>query len=193
MNLNEEYWTGRYRQNQTGWDLGEISPPLKNYIDQLENKKIKILIPGAGNAYEAEYLFSHGFKNVFVLDFAIEPLDALIQRLPDFPKENLVHKNFFELDDSFDLILEQTFFCALNPSQRNNYILKMADLLKPGGKLTGVLFNISFSHPGPPFGGSKEDYLELFEPVFEIQILETCNNSIGPRRENELFFIFKKK
>jgi methyl halide transferase len=52
----ENYWTNRYETASTGWDLGEPSMPLKTYIDQLENTAIKILIPGAGNAYEAEYL-----------------------------------------------------------------------------------------------------------------------------------------
>jgi len=61
MSLNTEsenkYWTNRYNSDKTGWDLGEPSQPLTQYIDQIKNKEIKILIPGAGNAYEAEYLF----------------------------------------------------------------------------------------------------------------------------------------
>ena len=60
MNNNEfteEYWTNRYQNNDAAWDLGAPSGPLKEYIDQLNNKELHILIPGAGNAYEAEYLF----------------------------------------------------------------------------------------------------------------------------------------
>lgn len=193
MNLNEAYWEGRYRDNQTGWDLGEVSPPLKSYIDQLENRDIKILIPGAGNAYEAEYLFSRGFKNIYVVDLAKAPLENFQKRRPEFPVKNLLHKDFFELADSFDLILEQTFFCALLPEQRKGYAIKAANLLKPGGKIAGVLFNQKFPHSGPPFGGKKEDYIKIFSPQFEIKVLETCNNSITPRMGNELFFIFKKK
>ncbi|SHI83533.1 Thiopurine S-methyltransferase (TPMT) [Algibacter luteus] len=52
----ENYWTQRYNERQTGWDVGKPTTPLKTYIDQLKNKSLKILIPGAGNAYEAEYL-----------------------------------------------------------------------------------------------------------------------------------------
>ncbi len=69
-NLNRKYWENRYAKNDTGWDLGKISTPLKTYFDQLENKNLKILIPGAGNAYEAEYLHQKGFKNVFVVDIS---------------------------------------------------------------------------------------------------------------------------
>ena len=74
LNLSPEYWSNRYQTNDFSWDIGEISTPLKEYIDQLSDKNIPILIPGAGNAYEAEYLHHKGCKNVFVLDYALEPL-----------------------------------------------------------------------------------------------------------------------
>ena len=68
--LSDNYWNNLYLKNEFKWDLGAISSPLKTYIEQLNNKDLKILIPGAGNSYESEFLFSNGFKNVVVLDFA---------------------------------------------------------------------------------------------------------------------------
>ncbi len=65
--MSKEFWENRWQTNKTGWDLGEISPPLLNYINQLTNKELKILIPGCGNAYEAEYLYANGFKNTFIV------------------------------------------------------------------------------------------------------------------------------
>lgn len=192
MNMDETFWANKYQEKQTGWDLGTVSPPLKKYIDHLQDKNMKILIPGAGNAYEAEYLFSLGFSNVYVLDLAKEPLVNFLQRRQDFPKEQLLHQDFFKLEDSFDLILEQTFFCALLPETRKDYAQKANELLKPGGKVAGVLFDVEFPHSGPPFGGKREDYLEIFSPKFEIKVFEPCNNSIPPRSGSELFFIFKK-
>ena len=59
--FDREYWTGKYLQQETGWDMGGVSPPLKTYADQLPSREMQILIPGAGNAYEAEYLFHQGF------------------------------------------------------------------------------------------------------------------------------------
>ncbi len=103
---------------ETGWDLGAVSPPIKAYIDQLNDKNISILIPGAGNAYEAAYLFEQGFKNITVLDLAIKPLKNLKERVPDFPEHQLLHQNFFDHKGQYDLIIEQTFFCALDPSLR---------------------------------------------------------------------------
>lgn len=191
-NLNKKYWSTRYQRNETGWDLRTISPPLKKYIDQLEDKSIKILIPGAGNSYEAEYLHKNGFNKVYVLDIAHEPLENLKRRLPSFPEDHLIQYDFFNYEGNFDLILEQTFFCALDPKIRKMYVCKMNSLLNQGGKLVGLLFDKEFESPGPPFGGNKEEYLSYFSPYFDIMVLEPCNNSIGPRMGSELFFIFKK-
>ena len=60
--MNKEYWEGRYQSNETGWDVGKITTPLKDYIDQIENKELKILIPGAGNGYEFDYLIQKVLK-----------------------------------------------------------------------------------------------------------------------------------
>lgn len=142
--LEEEYWTERYNSKQTGWDIGYVSTPIKEYIDQLEDKNLRILIPGGGNSYEAEFLFDQGFQNVFVVDISKVPLNNLLQRKPDFPKNQLLHQDFFKLNDCFDLIIEQTFFCALNPNLRKNYADKVYELLQTGGRMAGLLFNILF-------------------------------------------------
>lgn len=191
--MNKDFWEQRYKNQQTGWDIGHISTPIQEYIDQLQDKQMKILIPGAGNAYEAEYLFRNGFENVHVLDIASDPLQNLKKRIPEFPFQNLHQTNFFQHTGKYDLIIEQTFFCALEPKIRASYAEKIAELLKPDGIVSGVLFNFEFKNDGPPFGGSKDEYLTYFSPHFDIEILEECYNSIPPRAGNELFFKFRKK
>lgn len=191
--LDATYWNDRYQQQQTGWDVGYVSTPLKEYIDQLSNKDIAILIPGCGNSYEAEYLLQQGFTNITLID--ISPL--LTQQLGEKFSEymgnqlNIITGDFFALEGQYDLILEQTFFCALEPSLRDEYVRKMHSLLKPGGKLVGVLFDRMFEG-GPPFGGSQEEYKGLFAPLFNIQVLAPCYNSIKPRTGTEVFMIAQK-
>lgn len=185
--LEENYWTERYGRGETGWDIGYPSTPIKEYIDQLEDKDVKILIPGAGNAYEAEYFWKQGFKNVRVLDISTLPLEHLKERVPDFPEEQLIHSDFFDHSGEYDLIIEQTFFCALNPELRPKYVEKAAELLKPTGKLVGLLFHVPMNSDRPPFGGSREEYQKLFAGSFDISIMETAYNSIGPRMGSEVF------
>jgi hypothetical protein len=187
MNLDKDFWNDRYVGKQIGWDLGAPSAPLKEFIDTLTDKSIRILIPGCGNAYEAEYLHQQGFDNVFVIDFAPLALKGLQERVPEFPKDHLVLGNFFEHQSEYDLILEQTFFCALNPDLRTTYAKKMSELLTPKGKLAGVMFNHALTEKGPPFGGSVDEYSGYFENDFEIKSLAPCENSIKPRLGSELW------
>jgi len=190
--LSADYWSSRYQNEMIGWDVGDITTPIKEYIDQLNDKSLRILIPGAGNGHEAEYLHNQGFNNVWVCDIANEALENLSNRCPSFPKDHLIHSDFFKLESTYDLVLEQTFFCALNPTKRSEYIDKMSQILNTNGKLVGILFGIEFPFDGPPFGGNIEDYGKIISSKFDIMTLAQCHNSIGPRIGNELFFIAKK-
>lgn len=190
--LNKEYWENRYENDDAIWDIGHISTPLKEYIDQLENKDLKILIPGAGNAYELDYLIEKGFQNVFVIDYAQQPIDAIIKRNKAL-ENHLICDDFFNHTETYDLIIEQTFFCALQPNLRANYVSKIHDLLSEKGKIAGLLFNFPLTEAGPPFGGSHEEYVNLFSEKFSLKTLEPAYNSIKPRANKELFFTFEKK
>lgn len=193
MQLDSQYWNSRYIDNDFGWDAGDVTTPLKTYFDQLKDKSIKILIPGAGNSYEAEYLFNKGFKNVFVLDFADAPLKNIKERCKDFPSQHLIKDDFFNHGGQYDLIIEQTFFCAIDPKLRADYAKHMHALLKPKGKLVGVLFDTVFEKEGPPFSGNKEEYVKYFTPYFNFNTFDLCYNSIKPREGRELFINFSKK
>ena len=192
MVLNKEYWENRYKSATTNWDIGEISTPLKAYIDQLKNKTVRILIPGAGNGYELDYLIENGFQNVFVIDYAKHPLDAILKRNKSLEK-HVILDDFFNHNGSYDLIIEQTFFCALQPILRPNYVAKMHNLLSEKGKISGLLLNFPLTEEGPPFGGSVEEYVNLFSNRFSIKTLDLAYNSIKPRANKELFFTFEKK
>jgi len=190
--LNADYWDARYLNDDDGWDIGTVSPPLKAYIDQLSDRNLRILIPGAGNAHEAEYLQAKGFANVYVLDIATVIFDNIRERVPSFPENRFIQEDFFAHRGQYDLILEQTFFCALDPALRKSYVSKMHTILKPGGKLAGVLFNKPMNADQPPFGGTVEEYEGLFFPAFQKRVFEPCYNSIERRAGLELFMILEK-
>ena len=191
--LDRFFWESRYQNNMTAWDLSKISQPIKSYIDQVTDKAISVLIPGAGNAYEAEYLWKNGFKNVYLLDIAKTPLLNFKSRVPSFPNNQCLNIDFFRLEQKFDLIIEQTFFCALEPKFRKDYVAKMNDLLNDNGKLVGLLFDFELTESGPPFGGNRDMYKNYFSKTFDIKLLENAYNSEASRANKELFFIFEKK
>lgn len=187
MQLDHTFWNDRYLTGETGWDLGGPSTPLKEYLDQLPDKDLRILIPGGGKAWEAEYAHRLGFKNVLVIDLTDAPFKELLDRCPVFPKEHLIVGDFFAHQGQYDRILEQTFFCALDPALRSRYVRHMPTLLAPGGKLVGVLFDDPLNTDKPPFGGSRAEYEHVFAGHFASVSFTPCHNSIAPRAGRELW------
>lgn len=191
--LDDAYWNNRYLEDNTPWDLGDVSPPLKSFINSLSGKNQRVLIPGAGRGYEPIYMHRAGFSHVVVCDWSEAALKSLTEKEPSFPQANLVCADFFELQGTFDLLLEHTFFCAIAPARRSEYVQKSWELLRPGGMLAGLFFAHEFPIEGPPFGGTKEEYEALFSPGFKIEQLSLAENSVKPRAGNELLVQFTRR
>jgi SAM-dependent methyltransferase len=192
--LDAVFWNERWKNKETGWDLNAVSPPLKLFFETIQEKTSSILVPGCGSAYEAEYLLENGFENITVIDISPSLVEQLLVRLSKYAGKELtvICGDFFKHTGKYDFIIEQTFFCALEKNRRKEYVAKMQTLLKEQGRLAGLLFNKEFEN-NPPFGGSKEEYQQLFSSSFEIVQMEPCTTSIGPRLGAELFFELKNK
>jgi thiopurine S-methyltransferase len=187
-----DYWEQRYENKTDKWDLGHVSEPLRNIIDTIGNKNYRILIPGAGNAYEAEYLIKSGFTDVTVLDLAATPLLQLKKRLHPREQIKIVQQDFFDHVGTYDVILEQTFLCALEPRFRKSYIIKSHELLKKDGFIQGVLFNFQSKRNEPPYTATLKEYENLFRKRFEIVKLENCLTSEPSRQGKELIIKMKR-
>lgn len=190
--FNQEYWNIRWENEETGWDLGKVSTPIADYFLQAKDLEMKILIPGCGNAHEAQFLLDKGFTNITLLDISPKACEILSKKFPP-EKVNIVCEDFFNHQGKYNVIVEQTFFCALHPDFRKKYVEKMHELLAEKGKLLGLMFVKNFGNPFPPFGGSLEEYRNLFQKDFYIKILEPCKNSILPRKNTEAFFLFVRR
>ncbi|HMS70162.1 MAG TPA: methyltransferase domain-containing protein [Saprospiraceae bacterium] len=189
QNLDSTYWNSRYIEENTPWDIGYPSPALVNYLHSHAKPGTKILIPGAGNAYEASWLIENkqGFE-LTIVDLSIDLVEKLQRKFEQFPNIKVICLDFFELKGTYDLILEQTFFCAIDPSLRNSYLAKMKSLLSPKGKLAGLLFNVEFVKAGPPFGGNSKEYITSFNQYFTEYFIDYYPHSIPQRSGNEIFF-----
>lgn len=191
--LDRDFWNTRWENHQTGWDTGRASPAIAKYADQLANKNIAILIPGCGNAYEAEYLARKGFLDITLVDIAPKAVSILKEKFKNIRQVQVFCEDFFQHCGKYDLILEQTFFCALPPEQRDSYAEKAASLLKNQGRIVGLLFDREFDRPGPPFGGSEVEYRKIFMSLFTIRTMGRCYSSIPERAGSELFINLIKK
>ena len=192
-----QFWNDCYINHDIGWDLGGITPVFKDWANSLTAKS-NILVPGSGNSYDALYFASLG-HNVLAIDFSKEAINRVRDRASKNNIEiNLLNCDFFDLDityyNSFDYIIEYTFFCAINPKNRLNYIEMVHSLLKTSGKLVGLFFplNKEKMDGGPPFGVSLKEIEDNFCKKFKL--IKTFKHplSIKARFENEQYFEFQK-
>ena len=156
--MEANYWSERWQRGETGWDAGKETSPLIRFLNGLSDRRKRLLIPGAGSGWEVEYLWRNGFEEVHALDVAPEAWDVFHERVPDFPSSHWHISDFFSFEQSFDVILEQTFFCAFDPSLRAEYVVHMHRLLQPKGRLCGLFFEFPLTLEGPPFGGDRKEY-----------------------------------
>lgn len=192
--LNAQYWEQRYKEGNIPWNTGTVTPALINFLADYP-RDTSILIPGVGTSREGIELAKMGFTNITFNDFSSHALDLLREDMDKEGFGNLFQYSpgdFFELQGEYAIVLEQTFFCALDPSLRASMVKKVYELLLPGGLWFGVLFRTEFDRPGPPFGGTEKTYKELFSKILNIEKISICKGSIPPRDGNELFFICKK-
>ncbi|WP_434352537.1 methyltransferase [Psychrobacter sp. HD31] len=179
-----EFWDLAYSKAKPRFDHGQVLPAVKRYFSQPDiDKSVNILIPGAGNAYEAEFLHQQGYKNVYVVDFAPTPIANFRHRVASFPYERVMKVDFFELADitpdfkhKFDYIIEKAFFCAITPDLRKKYVNTMYHLLKHKGVLFGIFVieesaSDQESYLYPPYTCTFEDYKALFMSQFNIKVL----------------------
>lgn len=185
--LDQAYWNSLWEKEETGWDIGKASPAIADYMAQYPLKEASILLPGCGNAYEAEYLIANGFAHITLIDIAPKAVESLKLKFAHLPQVRVMCEDFFLHQGKYDVIIEQTFFCAIPPNRMKEYAEKAASLLKENGKIIGVLFDRTFGHQGPPFGGCPCKYKPLFEPHFAIHKMEKCYNSIPQRADTEVF------
>ena len=78
-------------------------------------------------------------------------------------------------------------------NKRLDYISKMSELLVDKGKLVGLFFDNNFRDESPPYGATKNQYIDLLSLSFNIIIFEKCFNSIPSRSNNEFFCVAEKK
>ena len=151
-----------------------------------------LLIFSFGFSQTAEEYLTSGMNKARTKDYK-QALSDFSNRVPDFPSKNLLDTDFFKLEDSFDLIIEQTFFCAIDREKRKQYAKKMSELLKQNGKLVGLLFDDPLYEEHPPYGGNKKEYSSYFDPYFKFKVFDLASNSIKERSGRELFMILERK
>lgn len=169
-----QHWLDRWKEGDTPWDFGRTHPWVEHLAPQLPSGRV--LVPGCGTGYDVMTFVQASPARVGVgLDLsplACKRAEALRDELGvAVERAQFRVADFFEYDDGspFDLVYDHTFFCAIPPSWRPNWALKMASLVATGGFLFTLMFPVKGSgtgaEGGPPFSVSHEAYASVLEPV----------------------------
>lgn len=191
----QEDWQRHYDENDMGWDLGQVAPPFVRLWEEGKLPLGKVLVPGCGRGHEVLFLAGNGFK-VTGVDYSEGAVTYLKKSLIEQDLEGqILHQDFFSLDDShdavYDLVIEQTFFCAISPRQRQSYVQHVARMLKPEGMLVGLFYHTD-KEGGPPYNTTLEDIETHFSGDFKILKIEKSADSAEQRKNKEWLAILKK-
>jgi len=196
------FWAELYRIGDTGWDQGGPSPGLVDFMKEQAGAPDPVLpcagralVPGCGLGHDARALAAANFEvlGLDVVERAIREATRLaeLEKLDNLRFERADFLNLpAPMRGPYDLIFENTFFCAIDPEHRERYVEIAADLLKPAGFLLGVFYNIQ-PESGPPFGATRGELIERFESRFQL-VLDHIPRSISRREGKEILMLWRR-
>jgi methyl halide transferase len=199
-----EYWSERYNSNTYNWDLRKetqvfVALREKNLLDKpTSSNPLKVVIPGCGFGYDAIGFAKAGY-DVTAVDFAPEALDVLASNaLNEGVEVSLLCRDIFDLGklypQEFDIAVEYTCYCAINPTRRDEYVSMLASITKRGGVLAGLFFPFENTpHISPPFSVQLDEITSRFEQAeFSLIHNEEPSESHPARAGRERLLLFKR-
>jgi SAM-dependent methyltransferase len=187
-------WEARYQSGDMPWEKGAPSPGLVDFLaghGDLTGKTV--CVPGCGTGHDVREWAKAGFE-VYGYDLAPSAIRLSVERTQAAGLRVEFRLGDFLRDEPpflFDWVFEHTLFCAIDPSERETYVLATLRWLKPGGQYLAVNYLIP-DQDGPPFGTTREEVVERFSPHFEL-LSEWTPRSYPNRTGLERMFWWRKK
>lgn len=196
------FWEDIYSSGRAGWDLGTPTPVFQRLLSEGAVPPGRVIVLGAGRGHDAREFARRGFE-VIAVDFAADAVEAMRAALTPVAHHEILHHDLFQLpsglDATFDVVLEYTCYCAIDPSRRAEYADVVARLLKPGGHYVALAFPLNAhtgvdAHAGgPPFAVSAQELIDLLTARgLELVRREMPRDSIKPRRGREELIIMQR-
>lgn len=199
MTSTSEDWAQRYATRDTPWDLGDAHPEIVARIAAglvpASASSARAWVPGCGRGHDALALARAGWR-VSAMDFADATQGDLNLRLAEFGGRFLLGDVLESaLEERFDLVLDHTFFCALDPRLRARWGAAIGRSLAPAGRVCALVFPVGkpASEGGPPYGCSTQDLQAALGPEFRAQLDEPCLHRAQKRSWAERWAVFARE
>jgi len=192
MSIN--YWENRYQTKDMTWEKAAPVPGLVDFLAEHPHlPRETICVPGCGTGNDVCALAAAGFQ-AFGYDFAPSAITLATEKIKAAKLRAKVALADFLHDEppqKFDWLFEHTLFCAIQPSERDNYVRAVRRWLKPGGTYLAVNYFIC-APPGPPWPTTREEQWERFSPHFEL-VADWTPRSYPNREGKERMFWWRRK
>ncbi|CAG8557751.1 135_t:CDS:2 [Paraglomus brasilianum] len=198
--LSSPNWDNLWQRGVTPWDKGDISPALRELIEekQFSLPEGRGLVPGCGKGYDVVYLANEKLHmtGMDLSATAIEHCKAkqASYNIPSTMVDYVVADfyNFEPPEGGYQLIYDYTFLCAFHPEYRPQWATRMSQLVTSGGFLITLMYPLGDHTDGPPFALSKEIYDQLLSENFTLIYYDKCKGH--PSRDGkEMMGVWKRK
>lgn len=167
-------WEKAYREAVTPWDKGYASPPLAQWLRKHSSKvEGKGLVLGCGLGHDVRLLANYNGQ-VTGMDISQTAINKA-RKINVVNNESYKVADFLNLDEgyneSFDWVVEHTFFCAISPDSRHRYVKNLVKVLRAKGYFLAVFFlknKSQYSSEGPPYKIEREAVEKYFGKNFDI-------------------------
>lgn len=177
------------------WNRATLVTWLESLIDKGTLTPRRTLVLGSEMAEEAALLASRGFRTL-VVDPSPDAAGRVRERAAARGAEvETVRADFLAMNPSLcgpvEMVLDRTFFHALDPVHRADWAHYAGRVLPRGGLLVG-LFRVGWGEEGPPYPVTLPALRHLLGRLFREELLEQ-DGSAGPGRDQAFRGIFHHK
>ena len=187
---NASFWDERFARGVTPWEFGGVPEGFRAFAQRRD--PCAVLIPGCGSAQEAGWLAQAGWP-VRAIDFAAQAV-AIAKAQLGAHADVVEQADFFTYRPPFDVqwVYERAFLCALPPSLRSAYAVRMAELLPAGALLAGYFF-VTTKPKGPPFGIERGELEALLAQHFELLEDQPVTDSLAVFGGHERWLTWRRR
>ncbi len=190
-----QMWSHIYQTEEPRWDLAGPHPAFVSVLPQIKLPRSRIAVLGCGRGHDAAF-FAEAGHIVTAFDFSAEAIAAAKEKYSHIKNLTFVQADAFKVQDKFrgqfDLVVEHTFYCAVDPKRRNELMKVWRQLLIPNGFVLGIFF-VMDKRAGPPFGGSEWELRRRFEKDFRFLYWTRWHHSPPSREHRELVIYAQKR